>query len=274
MIKINFVCVNYNNCELTINYINSILSLNNLMSYKILIFVIDNYSRTDDFIVIEKFCRDFDNIILIRNELNRGYFGGINTAFENGDTAEDSFWIVGNNDISFSATFLDDLNKLRKEFNFDNVLVIAPNILNLDNENQNPVSINRLSLIRRFFLKIYFLNYYIGIPSYILVQSIKKVLNKSSRNYPEIQQFVYLAYGACYILLPRFFTYYNKLDDSTFLYGEEALISNQVHQVGGKILYCPRLKISHSEHGSSDKIESRTRYNITKKAYKQYKSYL
>lgn len=274
MINYYFVCVNYNNAYYTIDFVKSILSQNNYESFIVKIFLVDNNSEYKDYEKIEEFSRGLKNVTLIRNDSNLGYFGGLNIVLKEGKIDCTSYWIIGNNDLSFDPDFLINLNDLLLQPLTDDILIIAPNIINLDNDNQNPVSINKLSYYRKTFLKVYFSNYYIGIPAYYLIQVFRKVFNKSSRAESSIQQKIFMAYGACYILLPKFFNYYNKLDDRTFLYGEEALLSNQVYSAGGSILYCPSLKITHHEHATIVNIRSLERYKITQNAYKLYRSYL
>jgi GT2 family glycosyltransferase len=80
--------------------------------------------------------------------------------------------------------------------------------------------------------------------------------------------------GACYVLTPRFFDHHKKLDDRVFLWGEEALLSNQVESVGGCTLYDPEIKITHCESASVRFIEKRARYEIVKASYKIYKKFL
>lgn len=272
MQKIYFICVNYNNTEITINYIKSIHFLINLDYFRISIIIVDNNSKKSEFIRLTDYISDYTEINLIRNEINVGYFGGLNLGIKNIDITDTQFVIIGNNDIEFDKCFLQELylmNGIKRE-----TYVLAPNIINLDGDHQNPVSVNRLSYIRRLWLDIYHLNYYIGIPLYFLIEKFRKKTNQSSKNQIENKLPISIAYGACYILTEFFFLSFKKLDDSVFLYGEEALLSNQVRSVGGIILYCPNLIVHHSEHKSISKVEPKYLYKSKKDAYKKYKAYL
>jgi hypothetical protein len=83
-----------------------------------------------------------------------------------------------------------------------------------------------------------------------------------------------IGYGACYVLTHDFFSFYSKLDDSIFLYGEEFLFGNQIRTAKGVMVYLPVLKVRHFEHATSRNIGSKANYKITQDAYHQYKCYL
>jgi GT2 family glycosyltransferase len=268
-----FICVNFNNSHFTVKYVNSIQALEGVDDFPIQIVVVDNNSAESDFLLLKEFTKNIENVSLIRNPENTGYFNGLNLGLELLNVNDILFAVIGNNDLEFDKSFLKqliDFDKRRKE----NVLVIAPNIINFDGDNQNPVSINRLSSSRRLFLNIYFLNYYVGVSTYGIIQFTKKLLKRSSKKHANKEMEITLGYGACYVLTHDFFRFYSKLDDSTFLYGEEALISNQIHSVNGVMTYLPDLKVNHFEHASARNNESKANYKITQDAYKKYRRYL
>jgi GT2 family glycosyltransferase len=268
-----FICVNYNNSHFTIKYIESVLSLNNIFDYCIKIVVVDNNSKESDYTKINNFTKDIRNVYLIRNTKNSGYFNGLNLGMELIKKEEVLFAIIGNNDLEFDEHFLHELN-LFKNRSDNMILAIAPNIINLDGDTQNPVSINRLSFLRRLFLKVYFSNYSVGLSVYWIVRFFKKILKKSSKKHSYEKMEINLGYGACYVLTRYFFNYFSKLDDSIFLYGEEALLGNQIRSVEGVMIYLPDLIVHHFEHATSRNIESKANYKITQDAYHKYKVYL
>ena len=223
MSDVYFICVNYNNSHFTIKYINSVLSLNNINDYLVKIVVVDNSSTNSDYIKLKAFTEGMGNVYLIRNPENAGYFNGLNLGMELINMEKVRFAIIGNNDLEFDKSFLGELHDFDKR-RMKNVLAIAPNIINLNGETQNPVSIDRLSFLRRLFLSIYFLNFYVGILIYGIIRFSRKIFKKSSRKYSNNEMEIKIGYGACYVLTHDFFSLYSKLDDSIFLYGEEALL--------------------------------------------------
>lgn len=58
------------------------------------------------------------------------------------------------------------------------------------------------------------------------------------------------------------------------MWGEEALLSNQVQSVNGKILYVPKLVVEHFESGTVKKMLTRNKYEIVRQSYKIYREYL
>lgn len=83
-----------------------------------------------------------------------------------------------------------------------------------------------------------------------------------------------MGFGACYIVLPQFLQKVGLLDESVFLMGEEALLSEQVYSNEGKILYAPSVQVLHQDHSTFKKQPAESEYNYTKKSYKVYKKYL
>lgn len=268
-----FIAVNYNNSEFTKKYIQSVTSLSSDNHDNIKIIIVDNASNHDDYKKLECFCNTFDSVELIRNESNSGYFKGLNKGIKLAEKNKDSLLIIGNNDLTFDKDFIINLKKIKYN---EKILIIAPNIITLEGRQQNPHVISQVSLIEKIKCEIYYSNYYIGQTSRLLNRWLRKILVKNkpklTNNYEQMP--IKRGIGACYILTPNFFTFFDKLDDRVFLWGEEALLSNQVESVSGITLYDPSIKITHHESASVSSIESKNRYYINKASYKIYKNYL
>lgn len=271
MKKINFIAVNYNNSRHTIDYIKSILLLDELENYNVVI--VDNASEQSDCAILKEYCSKLNNVNvqLIENKSNDGYFSGLNVGLDAVEKTSDSLSVIGNNDLTFQPDFLVALRGL----NYDKqTCVIAPDVVSADGRHQNPHCINHISRFRVFCYDMYFANYYFGKFLFWVMQKLKKyVMPKSNEAWKE-QQYIYMGIGACYILTENFFETYNKLDDRVFLWGEEALLAGQVSRANGKTLYVPSLVVHHFENASVSKIPSVKSYEITKKSYKIYRQYL
>jgi GT2 family glycosyltransferase len=240
--------------------------------FKVFIIIVDNNSIQSDFNNLREYLSNFSEIQLIRNEKNVGYFGGLNSGIERVNLIDTAFVVIGNNDIEFDNYFLRELHFF--EGLKSDIYVLAPDIINLEGDHQNPVSVKRLSFIRRIWLNVYHFNYYIGIPIYYVIEKFREKTKRSSKGQIHTQIPITIAYGACYVLTNSFFLSFSKLDDRLFLYGEEALLSFQVRSAGGLILYSPNLIAHHAEHKSIIKVEPKTLYKVKKEAYKQYKEFL
>ncbi len=272
--KLVFIAVNYNNSDITINYIQSILALKRSNKSTIRIVIVDNDSEEKDFKNLHTYIKDVTlnsiKIDLIRNTTNRGYFGGLNTGLKSWGVDQKTYVVIGNNDLAFADDFI--FNLLNSTYDND-VMVIAPDVVTRDGIHQNPHCINRVSPIRKFLYKLYYTNYYLGtsirFPA-LIYNKIKKpkTLKINQRMY------IYMGIGACYILTPRFFEHYSLLDESVFLWGEEALLANQVMKAKGKTLYEPNLTVFHFESASVSRISSKKSWEMQRKSFPMYEKYL
>jgi GT2 family glycosyltransferase len=273
MREIHFIAVNFNNADFTRKYIESIVHLNP-SSFRVHVTIVDNASDTDDYEKLESACRKWDNVTLVRNPENLGYFRALNVGIVCVDRrrreTERLFFVVGNNDLVFQKDFLSELEKVQYD---DSTLILAPNVVTLNGYHQNPHCRTRLSFMRKLGLKLYFLNYFLGTALYWLRKKLKTYNADNSKEYLAAQ-YIYMGIGACYVLTENFFKTNDKLDDRVFLYGEEALLANQVHSCGGKILYIPSIIVFHAESKTVNKYPSKKIYEISRKSYKVYAPYL
>lgn len=271
--NISFIAVNYNNVQLTINYIKSIEAMKRDNITEINIIIVDNNSNLNDFNQLELYSKNLNFVKLIRTEINLGYFKGLNEGIKTIEKKMNQLIVIGNNDLTFDENFVKNLLNLKYT---DKTLVIAPNIITLEGRQQNPHVLYKVPTLQKIKAEIYFTNYYLGQFSKLVNAALKKIYIKKTpqltNNYGQIP--IKRGIGACYVLTPQFFSYYDKLDDRVFLWGEEALLSNQVEIVGGITLYDPTIIITHHESASVKKIESKIKYKITKASYKIYKKYL
>jgi GT2 family glycosyltransferase len=269
MNNIFFIAVNYNNSGFTEEYIKSIKKIN-FESVHIKVIIVDNDSKSEDLIKLEKIIKNYNNVLLIKNDKNLGYFKALNKGLQHISEIKKDFVIIGNNDLTFNRDFIKKLCVLDYK---DNILALAPDIITKDGKHQNPHVVNRVPLFKRLFYKLYFTNYYFGQFLYFNYQKLKSLLD--SRNTEVGKQMeIYMGIGACYVLTPNFFNYYNKLDDRVFMWGEEALFGNQIKKVDGKILYTPSLKVNHYESATVSNMPSKKKYEMTKESFKIYSKYL
>jgi GT2 family glycosyltransferase len=273
MREIHFISVNFNNADYTGKYIESIARLNP-SSFRVWVTIVDNASDPDDYEKLQGACRGRDNVRLLKNPENLGYFRALNVGIGTVDrrtrVTEKPLFVVGNNDLVFRDDFLSELEKIRYD---DDTLVLAPNVVTSDGYHQNPHCRTRLSFVRKMGLKIYFRNYYFGCAIYWLRKKIFPYRADNPEEYLTAQ-FIYMGIGACYVLTENFFRHHDRLDDRVFLYGEEALLANQVHSCGGKILYIPDTVVFHAESVTLVSHQSRKNYEISRRSYKVYAPYL
>lgn len=270
--KVYFIAVNYNGFDFTENYIKSINDMEPLEGIRVEIIIVDNCSSPDEFSRLKLLESKVENLIIIRQEENIGYFKGLNKGIEAIKEKKSSLLVIGNNDLVFDKQFASQLRCI----NYDSkTLVIAPDIITKDGRRQNPHVIERVSHLEKIKASIYNYNYYIGQFLKLINSWVRRIRNKKMTIQKEYGRMrIKRGIGACYILTPIFFKHYTKLDDRVFMWGEEALLSNQIEKAGGYTFYEPSLKIVHHESASVSAIQSKKKYEITKQSYKIYKKYL
>ncbi len=261
--KCSFVFVNYNNSQLTINCLNSIIKNNNYER----IVIVDNNSNENEIEILNKFIDEYEynDIIVIRNECNVGYFPGLNIGIKNIDVHLNDYVVIGNNDLVFNSSFFDEIRKLKCE---KNVFVISPDIIKNNSIHQNPYLIKEYSLLRKIIYRLYYSNYVLA----KLILLITDILNfqkseKNRKNF-DVEQYVNAGHGSCYILTKNYFDFFDQLPSESFLFGEEILLGNQVLSQNGKILYTPKLKVFHNEHSTMNKYSFLRTYKYQREAYK------
>ncbi|EJT6664699.1 glycosyltransferase [Clostridium perfringens] len=270
MENLYFITVNYNSHKSVKGYIDSIIKKDNIYLKKFI--VVDNASKKEDLESLKSEFKNRDDVIILENKNNIGYFKGLNIGLDylKNNNLESKFVIIGNNDIEFNDDFFENLNKTNVE---ENVLVLAPNVVTLNGIYQNPHVINRVSSFRKKLYDLYYTNYYIG--SFIM-KIYNKYLKNDSKKKVEVkdEMDIYMGIGAIYILSKNFFEKFSRLNDNVFLWGEEALLGNQILSCGGKIRYIPNLKVKHLENICTGKIASKEKYIQMKESYKIHKKFL
>ena len=267
-----FVTVNYNGYEHTELFIQSVNSIKVQENDIVDIIVVDNFSDKKDIFKHEKLIEEYKNVLFIKSKQNLGYFGGMNLGLDKIKNKVQKTILICNNDLTFDNQFLINY----KDINFaSDIFLIAPNIITKEGRQQNPHVLDRVSKFEIFQNDIYFSNYYIGNLVKILFSFVKRKKEKEEKfikNYP--QRVIKRGIGACYILTENFLSKFDTLDNKVFLWGEEAVLTHQIEQYGGKTLYTPTLKIIHHESASVNTIQSKKRYQILQKSYRAYRDYL
>ncbi|MEO8234892.1 MAG: glycosyltransferase [Flavobacterium sp.] len=265
--KASFVCVNYNNSKVTQDYISNVLNIKNNHDVKIV--VVDNASQNEDVNNLIDYIHKLNNehVILIRSEVNLGYFKGLNLGIKwSIENQYNQYQIVGNNDLVFFSDFLDTLESIAIK---KAEMVLAPDVITIDGIHENPHVINKMPFLRKFKYKIYYSNYYVA----KLINNFYSTERKYKAFDPE-RKYIHMGIGALYVLTPNFFQHFNALWDHVFLYGEEAILAGQMDSVAGKIVYEPSLKCNHNESATTSKMESKYKYEVIQRSYRIYKKYL
>lgn len=264
-IKIAFICVNFNNSDITLEYILNVIKIKG--SYNVKIIVVDNASGLSDKIKLESHVSRYPDAVLIKSETNVGYFKGLNLgidwALKNGFS---QYQVIGNNDIEFHDNFLEVLENLDLA---ENELIVSPDIITINGIHENPHVVKRVPTLKILMFDIYYSYYFLA----KIITAFYSEARKHKAFDPD-RKHIYMGNGALYVLTPNFFRHFNKLWDILFLYGEEALLGGQISSVDGKILYEPELKCNHNESSTTSNLGAKKKYYIVRESYKIYRKYL
>lgn len=269
--KVGFVFTNYNNSHYTRQVIHSISLFDNWDNSYVVI--VDNKSEVYDLELLKSIKKDYPSVEFIFNEVNSGYFKGLNIGIKYlKDKYKDlNLVVVGNNDLFFPSNFLDILNN-RKSI-FGKYPVVSPDLLTLDGIHQNPHVIEKISKRREIIYDIYYSNYYLSVLIAYVAKITKRFTDRSDEKQFEIAQPINQGYGACYILGPLFFEHFSLLWAPTFLMGEEFFLSKQLDEKGMKVYYDPAIKVNHHDHATMGKLPGKKLWKISRDSHRIYRQY-
>lgn len=265
---LNIVTVNYKSAKETEGMVNSIIK-NIPVELSFRVVVVDNSLDSGESEVLNALISNSVDVIYM--DANVGYFPALNFGLEfiSKVNVEADYTIVCNNDLLFSVDFFATLIKCSFE---SDIFVICPSVKTINNVYQNPSLVSKPSRFRYLMYCVFYSNYYLG--KLILKLWRLAGLGIDSQFNKDCQaKEIFIGIGAIFILTPSFFIGNNKLYYPLFLYGEEAFLSKQVSETGGRQWYEPSLEVVHLESVSTAKIPSKDNYDLNAKAFKLYKNY-
>lgn len=262
--------VNYNNSSKSLHCIGSLVKQAE-SHYEIRVFIIDNNSVEIEKDILKKYSINnslqnisFENIFL---DKNIGYFPALNYGYLKQKEFVDSceYVIIGNNDLQFEYDFLADLETRNYK---DDVFVVSPDIVNSDNNHQNPAVRYKYSKLQLIYLDLYHSSYLIACLLGFVSLFIKYRGSQKSKAGNTESQYISIGYGACYILTKMYMRKIGYIPDYLFLMNEENSLSDLVFKNNGRIYYDAELVVHHLEH-SSIKLSPRLKmYRIEQESYK------
>lgn len=269
--EVCIIMVNFNNSQLSCNCCDSLL--NQQSQAKMTIIVVDNNSKKEERDILQKYLRNKNCVEVLYLNENIGYF----PAMEKGQELAYSkqidydYMIVANNDLIYEDNFMEVLSSLHFE---KDVMVVSPDIIRMDGVHQNPHFINRISPMRKFLYRFYYSNWYVALFLAWVLNTFHVRRHEINKKGYDKEQYIYMGFGACFILTRAYMSQIRLLDTRSFLMGEEKLLSLQLEKVGGKTLYKPILKVNHMDSATFKKMPSRFTYDCECKSYQLYKAYL
>ncbi|MDB2378555.1 glycosyltransferase [Luminiphilus sp.] len=264
-----FVFTNYNNSHYTVTAVDSIEQC--VWNYQPDIVIVDNDSADSEKLILRELSEKYINVTVIYNTANVGYFRGLNDGLRFLESKVKSYAsiIIGNNDLIFNDNFPNQLEVISDSLG--KFPVVAPDIITVAGDHQNPHVLSDPSKLRELIWDIYYSSFGIarimGWVSSVSRKYSERSDYKSWKNSGEILQ----GYGACYILSPIFLDRFKTLYSPTFLMGEEYFLQFQLAKKGYKTYYDPRIQVTHVDHASTGLVSSKLLWGYGKKAHKIYR---
>lgn len=265
--KICIIMVNYNNSQLSIDCYKSLLAQKDYADLTVI--VVDNNSNDDERILLESYSKQQKGFEVVYNNENLGYFPAMAKGQEYAYTKGDyDYMLIANNDLIYHKDFMETLAKLNVP---EDIMVISPDIITKDNIHQNPHFVKRIGNFRKFLYHFYYSNWYISLVLLYILRFFGMRRHEKNKQGFSKEQFIYMGFGACFVLTRSFMKEVHIVDTRSFLMGEEQLLTLQVEKADGKIKYIPSLKVTHLDSATFKKMPSRFAFENEKKAYKLYK---
>ena len=244
--EIAVILINFNSSKHTINCIESIVELTNkMLQYQIV--VIDNNSKTEDYLVIKKYYDDtnFENLQLVRSKINTGFGSGnmMGINFVNAD-----YYAFINNDSIFLNDCLSIVLKTLKTNN--NIGICGPQPYKKDG--------SMLTVIDHFASPI----------KEIFGRKILETFNKEK--YPNRKKIYFLPQKAQFVsgsflfIKAEDFNEVGGFDTNMFLYHEETDLCKKLQKINKYAYLIPEAKYIHYQGKSTpDSIDIKIELKIS-----------
>jgi GT2 family glycosyltransferase len=263
--NLKFITVNFGNTTATRNLVNSILSSSLEGNFSLTIIDNKSSSRSKKELLSLKKQSKIDIEILI-NEKNLYYWPAVNKIISDLKDSESEFpdWIlICNNDIIINDKYF--LKKLEKINPIKNP-IIGPDITNTSGDHLNPFMAKPLSRLGHIYWWLYFISY----PTSRVLLFLRRFLQffyTKKKNIEQLSKIVYSVHGSAILLSSYFFKSGGWLDDNFELYGEELTLAEIAKKINIPITYYPILKIVHSEHTNTKKINNKLLFKKARESH-------
>lgn len=263
--RVAFVFVSYNNTKYTKDLVDSIKGMQGNEHYRIII--VDNNSCEGEKQALHDLISMQVNIEIMYSETNAGYFPGLNIGLKmlSQTNVDYDAIIIGNNDLIFPNQFLTQLKN--KQYLLNKYSVIAPSIVDLDGNHQNPHVIKRVSKFREYIYDLYYSSFYLSRLIAKVSSLTRCVSDRSDESQFDKPQEIYQGFGACYILSKGFISKYKQLSMPCFMYHEELFLAHQLKEGGESIWYEPTIVVKHVGKASTGAMQSLHRWRVARDAH-------
>lgn len=257
MTKIHFITVNYKQDNFVRSLIQDLTPFDDCF-----LTIIDN-SRT--MVEIRS-----DRYQIIGSD-NIGYLPGLKKGLNYSELKINQKVVLLNPDIKITTHFIETLKTITLK-RYD---MLAPSVIDLETGvDQNPNLIRPYSLARKILIYFEFSCY----PAYrlfdTLKSSLKPIKNMKRKTTKKVAQKIHWAHGSIMVFDVGLFLDFDFDTPDVFLWGEEVIIANWVHDKGGEIYYMPDLEVIHQSKSATSRVVGKSRFNIWRDSYRVYREFL
>ena len=214
------IILNYGTYDLTLKMINELHTKLDYDNYSIM--VVDNCSPNESAKVLANRSKDLD-YIFIANKKNTGYAAGNNIGIRYAINNRYKYSWILNNDVELrEKSVLKELIEILQEN--EDIACIGPKIYNADS-----------SICAPYCRRPSVWNMTLG-----AFEDKKYRISKQ-----DVAGEVYRIYGCCMLLKNKAMDEIDCMDERTFLYGEEAILSERLIQKGYRTYYDPAVSVTH-----------------------------
>jgi GT2 family glycosyltransferase len=264
------VILNWNNSDSTINIFNNFISIDDNCDYCI----IDNNSNDIEKLKLLNYFKNYNSIIitdeylsnilltrkkiyLILNKNNDGYAKGNNIGANLASILNYDYILILNNDLILIEPIINSLLKYLREN--ENIAIIGPRIIDKNGNTQGPY--NKDYILIEFFKSIFYI-------FFLFYNQLFKSKNNKSK-------YAYRLMGCCLMIKTHILKKINYFDENTFLYYEEAILSEKLAKINMDTFYLSDISIIHFHQSSTKKINNKILNDIQIKSglyyYKNYR---
>lgn len=251
MHMLGIVVINYKSDSLTINYVKNELS--KIKCPRVIIIVNNAGTKDSDSLLCRELSaelvKDIDafnfansNTYIISSKNNLGFAKGNNLAVRFLQSHFSlKYLLFSNNDIQIVDSDVCERLIEKIECN-DNIGIIGPKVVGIDGKYQSPEPYVPIA--------DYFCWMYLATP----FMSNKKKCKRFKLDYKENAQegFHYKVMGSFFLLRMADYVACGMMDENTFLYGEEVILTERLRSINKKVYYYPEVCVIHA-HGVTTK---------------------
>ena len=250
MQTLSIVILEYNNPKMTLSTLRSLYKAKVPPGIKLEVILVDNSPVPDG--VLEKTTKEFKSLTYIATHKDTGFAAGNNIGIKIGLKKKSDYFILMNNDVKLHSLFLINLVKRLKEAD-----IVVPKIYFAKGYEYHKDKYKPSELGKVFW-------YAGGSFDWNNIYSEHRGIDQVDTGQFDQPSSVELANFCCVLIKKSVIDRIGLLDESYFLYWEDADFSVRARRAGFNLLYEPKAKIWHKSSGSSGSGSTLHDYYLTR----------